>query len=160
MRSTHPLLSLDRVNALAHAPPKYLDEMQDQLAYVLPVLSQGRDQDGIHVRPITKITAEFVTCNHLGQIAMGSSDQTHVDLMGTSAPSALELLFLQNTQKLRLQGQWQVSNFVQEKSTGISHFETANLLRHGPRKGTLLVPKQLTFQEIEEDSSAVKLHEG
>jgi hypothetical protein len=56
--------------------------------------------------------------------------------------------------------QWQVPDFVQEESAGIGHFEAANLLRDGPGKGTLLVPKQLTLQEIEGYGSAVKLHEG
>src|SRR5262249_188602 len=135
----------DRVNSLAHAPPKCLNEMQDQLAYVLSALSQGRNQDRKYVQPIVKITAEFVTSNHFGQIAMGSGGYAPVDVMRTSAAQALELLFLQDAQKLRLQGQWQVSNFVQKKSARIGHFEAADFLRHGSRKGTLLVPKQLTF---------------
>src|SRR5580704_5680585 len=131
--------------------------MKNQLAYVLPALSQRRNHDRKHVQPIVKITAEFITCNHLCQIAMGGGNQTHVDVMRAAAAQAFELLFLQNAQKFRLQCQWQVPDFVQEQSAGISHFEAADFLRDGPGKGTLLMPEQLTFQEIEGNGSAVKL---
>ena len=36
-------------NMFPHASSKYFDEMQDQLAYVLSALSQGRNQDRKHV---------------------------------------------------------------------------------------------------------------
>src|SRR6201997_1333635 len=145
---------------LPHPPGKYLGEMKDQLAYVLPALSQGRNHDRENVQPIVKITAEFMACDHLGQIAMGSGNQPHVDVMRAAAAQALELLFLQHAQKFRLQGQRQVSDLVQKESAGISHFEAANLLCNGPGKGTLLMPKQLTLQQIERYGSAVKLDEG
>src|SRR4029077_18265200 len=118
-----------------------------------------RNHDRKNVQPIVKITAEFITCNHLGQIAMSGGNQTHVDVMRAAAAKAFELLFLQNAQEFRLYGQRQVPNFVKKKSAGIRHFETADFLCYGPGKGTLLVPKQLTLQEIEGYSSAVKLHE-
>jgi hypothetical protein len=147
-------------NVLPHPPGEYLGEMKNQLAYVLPALSQGRNHDRKNVQPIVEITAEFITRNHLGQIAMSGGNQTHVDVMRAAAAKAFELLFLQNAQEFRLYGQRQVPNFVKKKSAGISHFETADFLCYGPGKGTLLVPKQLTLQEIEGYGSAVKLHEG
>src|SRR5690348_17816160 len=91
---------------------------------------------------------------------MSGCNQTHVDVMRAAAAQALELLFLQNAQKFRLQGQRQVPDFVQKESAGICHFKAADFLRHGPGKCTLLVPKQLTLQEIEGDGSAVKLDEA
>src|SRR5215469_79276 len=64
-----------------------------------------------------------------------------------------------NAQQLRLESQRQVPNFVQEESSGISHFEAANFLCDGPRKSTLLVSKQFALQEIEGYGSAVELYE-
>jgi hypothetical protein len=80
---------------------------------------------------------------------MGGGNQAHVDLMRPAASQAFELLFLQNAQKFRLQGQRQVPDFVEEDSAGISHFEAADFLSHGPGKGTLLMPEQFTLQQIE-----------
>src|SRR5215472_6585412 len=79
--------------------------------------------------------------------------------MRTSAAQALELLFLQNAQQLGLEGQRQVTDFVQKESSGISHFEAADFLCDGPRKSTLLVSKQFALQEIEGYGSTVELYE-
>src|SRR5262249_231295 len=89
-------------NVLPHPPCEYLDEMQDQLAYVLSAFPQWRNHDRKYVQPIVKITAKFITSNHRGQIAMGSGNETDVDVMRAAAAQALELLFLQNAQEFRL----------------------------------------------------------
>jgi hypothetical protein len=91
---------------------------------------------------------------------MSGGNQSHVDVMRAATAQALELLFLQNAQKFRLQGQRQVPDFVQKESAGICHFKAADFLCHCPGKGTLLVPKQLALQKIEGDSSAIKPHKG
>src|SRR5215469_6263516 len=61
------------VKALAHTPPEHLNEMQDQLTDILSTLSEGRNDDRKHVKPIVEITAKLTTCNHLGQVAMRNS---------------------------------------------------------------------------------------
>ena len=91
-------------NPLPHAPGEYLYEVQDQLTYVIPSLTQRRYEDRKYVQPIVEIAAEFVACDHVGQVAMGGGHQTDVDAMCTAASQPLELLFLQNPQEFRLQG--------------------------------------------------------
>src|SRR5215470_14295164 len=129
------------LNRLPNAPGVYLYEVQDQFRYVVPALPQWRYEDWKYVQPIVKIAAEFVACDHVGQVAMSGGHKTDVDAMGTAASQPLKLLFLQNAQKFRLYGQRQITDFVQEESTGIRHFEAAHLLFHGPGKGAFLVPK-------------------
>jgi hypothetical protein len=143
------------LNPLPHAPGEYLYEVHDQLTYVIPALPQGRYENGKYVQPIVKIAAEFVACNHVGQVAMSGGHKTNVDAMCAAASQSLELLFLQNAQKFRLQGQRQITDFVQEKRAGIGHFEAAHSLCYGPGKGASLVPKQLTLQQIEGNGGAV-----
>src|SRR5262249_21760830 len=82
------------LNPLPHAPGEYLYEVQDQLAYVNPALAQGRHEDRKYVQPIVKITAEFVACDHLGQVSMSGGYKTDVYAMCTTASQSLELLFL------------------------------------------------------------------
>jgi hypothetical protein len=94
--------------------------MQDQLGYVSSALSERGNHDGKNIQSVVKIAAEFISSHHMGQIAMSSRHQSHVDLMGATASQTFELLLLQNAQKLRLQDQRQVSNFVEEKSTATS----------------------------------------
>jgi len=113
-------------NVLPHAPREHFNEMQDQLSYVLSTLPQGWNQDGKYVQPIVKITAEVIPRDHVIHIAMSGGDQSHVDVMRTAATQPLELLFLQNAQKFRLQSQRQVPDFVQKESAGIGHFKAAD----------------------------------
>jgi hypothetical protein len=82
------------INPLPHAPGEYLYEVKDQLMYVIPALPQGRYKDRKYVQPIVKIAAEFVACNHVGQVAMSGGHKANVDAMCTAASQSLELLFL------------------------------------------------------------------
>jgi hypothetical protein len=106
--------------------PRKLQRNADQLSYVLSTLPQGWNQDGKYVQPIVKITAEVIPRDHVIHIAMSGGDQSHVDVMRTAATQPLELLFLQNAQKFRLQSQRQVPDFVQKESAGIGHFKAAD----------------------------------
>src|SRR5215510_391875 len=92
------------LNSLAHAPRKYLYEVQDKLRYVIPAFPKGRYEDRKYVQPVVKIVAEFVACDHLGEVAMSGGHKTDVYAMCAGATQSLELLFLQNAQKFRLQG--------------------------------------------------------
>lgn len=63
--------------------------MRDQLRNVFAAFAQWRQHHRKHVQPVVEIAAELITRNHLGHIAMGSVNQTHVDAMGTAAAQAL-----------------------------------------------------------------------
>ncbi len=82
------------LNPLPHAPGEYLYEVQDQLRYVIPSLPQGRYWDRKYIQPIVKIAAEFVVCDHVGQVAMSGGHKSDVNAMCATASQSLELLFL------------------------------------------------------------------
>jgi hypothetical protein len=82
------------LNPLPHAPGEYLYEVQDQQTYVIPAIPQGRYEDRKYVQPIVKIAAEFVACDHFGQVAMSRRHETDVDVMCTTTSQSLKLLFL------------------------------------------------------------------
>ena len=63
--------------------------------------------------------------------------QSHVDVMRAAAAQPFELLFLQNAQKFRLQGQRQVPDFVQKESAVMCHFKAADFLRHCPHQNKI-----------------------
>ncbi len=85
------------LNPLPHAPGKYFYEMQDQLTYVVPALSQGRYEHRKYVQPIVKIAAEFVACDHLGQVAVSGGHKTDVDAMCAATAETFKFLLLQYT---------------------------------------------------------------
>src|SRR4051794_25698179 len=82
------------LNPLPHTPGKYLYEVMNQLRYVFPALSQRGDEDRKHIQPIVKITAELVTRNHLGQVAMSSGHEAEIDAMRTAASKSLKFFLL------------------------------------------------------------------
>jgi len=51
----------------------------------MPAFSQGRDQDRKHVQPIIEIAREFITRNHLGNVAMSGGHNADVGSMCTAA---------------------------------------------------------------------------
>jgi hypothetical protein len=59
--------------------------------------------------------AKLTPVRHLHLISICRSYQPNVYLMSAGAAQALELLFLQNAQQLRLQRGRNIPNFIQEK---------------------------------------------
>jgi hypothetical protein len=80
-------------------------------------------------------------------------------LVSASAAQALELLFLQYSQQFRLQRQRNIADLVEEESAFVSQFETADPLRYGSGEGASLVAKELTFQKVQRNGSAIELYE-
>src|SRR5262249_1850913 len=132
-------------NRLAHALRKGLDEMRNQLRYVLAAFSQRRQQDRKHVETVVQVTAEFVARDHLIQLSVRRRHQANITAVRPAAAETLKFLFLKDAQQLRLQCQRQISNFIQEKRSCMSHLEAANFLCDGSSKCALLVAKKLTL---------------
>src|SRR5712691_1670159 len=80
--------------------------------------------------------------------------------MRTAASQTLKLLLLQDPQQLRLQGQRNISYFIEEQCPPVSHFETANFLRDRSGESALLVPKQFALQQVKGNGRAIHLYEG
>jgi len=63
-------------------------------------------------------------------------------MMRAAAPETLELLLLEYTQQLRLQWQWDISDFIEEHCPSVGNFETADFLGDSPCELALLMPKE------------------
>ena len=79
------------LNSLPYAPGEYFYEVQEQLRYVIPALPEGRYEDRKYVQPIVKIAAEFVACDHVGQVAVSGGHKTNVDAMCATASQSRSL---------------------------------------------------------------------
>ena len=76
---------------------------------------------------------------------MSGGNDTNINGKLASTPYPLDLLFLQDAQHLRLQGQAHVSNFIQKQSASIGLFELALPSNGGPSESTLLITKKLAL---------------
>ena len=74
--------------------------------------------------------------DHLQKILISRCQNSNINPNGSGAAQPLKFLFLEHAQKLRLQLQWHLADFVQENRAAIGKLKTAELLRHGPGKGS------------------------
>ena len=62
---------------------------------------------------------------------------------------------MQGSQQPCLRLSWHVSNFIEKQRAAIGLFEFANRLGDGAGKGTLLVSKQLAFDQVRRDGRRI-----
>ena len=148
----------DVCDFLTHPAGINLDKMFDQRRDVFPALPQRWQRDRKHIETVVEVTAKFVPLHHLNQIPVCRRDEPNVYLVSASAAQTFELLFLQDTQQFRLQRRRNIPHFVQEERAFVGQLETANLLRYGSGERAALVAKELAFQQIEGNSSAIQFN--
>jgi hypothetical protein len=111
------------------------------------------------VKAIEQVGAEMSSHHSLSEIAICSSDYSHVNAHWPAAADALELVLLKNAEELDLSLQRQFADFIQEDGSAISQFKTPDAPLDGARKGALHMTEKLTFRQAWGDSGAVDLHE-
>jgi hypothetical protein len=84
-------------------------------------------------------------------------DDAYVYAMGAATSETFEFLFLQNTEELRLQREWYVADFIKKEGSFVSQFEAAHLLCDCARKGSPLMAKKLTFEQVEGNGGTIQL---
>src|SRR6266850_2711770 len=144
---------------LTHPASINLDKMFHQCWNVFAACPQRWQGDRKHIQTVVEVAAKFVAFHHVSQISVGRSYEPNIHLVSPSAAQALKLLLLQDTQQFGLQSGRNISHLVQEERPFVGQFEAADLLRNGACKGALLMSKELAFQEIERNGSAIQLYE-
>src|SRR5262249_11149881 len=138
-------------------PAKRLGEVLDQEGDVFPALPQRRQQDRENIEAVVEVASKLSLLYHLQQVSVGGGHQPHVYSLRAFASQGLEFLVLENPQQLGLQGKRDVAHLVEEKRPGVRQLESAQFLGDGAGEGALLVPKQLTLEQIEWNRRAVEL---
>src|SRR5215467_2847089 len=97
--------------------------------------------------------------DHRRQVAVGRSDQPHVDPQRSGAAEALELVLLQDAQDLGLRTGAHVADFVQEERAAVRLLEAPDALLVGAGERSLLVSEQLGLEQVFLKRRAVYLDE-
>ncbi len=124
------------------------------------MFAQGRDIDRNHVEPVVEVFAKRSVFERGAQVAIGGSDQPHVDLDGARAAQALEFALLQHAEKFDLDGGRHVSDFIEKESAFVGEFEFARLAGGGSGEGPFFVAEEFALQKILGDRRAVDFDEG
>ena len=117
----------------------------DDIAGSMP---ERRDLDLDHIEPIVKILPKPVIPDGLIQIHVRGGNQADIGLAGDVVSQAFEFPFLDESQKLGLNGQGQIADFVQEQGSPLAQDDPAGVIPHGTGKGPLDVPEKLAFQKL------------
>src|SRR5262249_53849892 len=99
------------------------------------------------MQTVVQVAAERSFFDHLFQISVRGCDNAHINLLRTRAAEALEFMLLQNAQKLRLQIEWDVSDFVKEQSALISQFKAAGFAHDGAGEGAFFMAEKFALQQ-------------
>src|SRR5438445_13631325 len=132
--------------------------MRHQGGNVVAALPQWWQRNRENIQTVVKVDAKFATLYHFRQVTVCCSDQPYIHLVSPSATQALELLFLQDTEQLGLERRWNIAHLIQEESAFVSHFEPTDFLCDSARKSALLMTKELAFQQIQRNGSAIQFH--
>ena len=96
--------------------------------------------------------------NFLFQIAVSGRDDTYIHLRWLGISHLNIFSGFEHTQQTRLQVEGHFTDFIQKNRTVICHFKQAGLVFHGSGKGSGLVTKELTLQQVFAESRTVDGH--
>ena len=90
-----------------------------------------------------------------GKVAIGGGDHACVDANGMDAAHALELVLLQHAQKLYLDVERQLTDFIEKDRSAIGELEASLLLLHGAGERPALMSKELALDQGGRQGAAI-----
>jgi hypothetical protein len=139
---------------------KEFDIVFHEWSNVLPSIPQRWQRDRKYVDAIVQVASKFTALHHAFKILVSCGHETYVDPMGAPASEALEFLFLQNTEELRLQCEGDIPYFIQKQSPFVGQLEAANLLCDRSCKSASLVAEEFALEQVEGNRRAIELNQG
>src|SRR6266404_3335767 len=134
---------------------EFLQKCRHQNGDIALAVSKRRQFDLHHVQPEIQILAESSRANGSLEIAVGGSDDTHVDVPVFRGANGLDLPLLQGPQELGLEVHGHVSNFVEKERAPLSGFEQSLLGLHCSGERALDVTEKLGFDQRGHQCGAV-----
>ena len=139
-------------------------EIQELLGQVEDVLGpgpQGRYLDGQGVQPVIEVLAEESGPDLLLEVAVRGRDDGAADLARAGSADGHEFVLVETLEKLGLQVQGHLAQFVQEEGAVCSHLHEPGLaLLQGAREGAALVAEELGLEQRFRQGGAVHGDEG
>ena len=132
-----------------------LEKMLDQKWNILTAVAQSRQMDGNDIQSVREVLPERSFLHHEPKIGAGCRNNPHVDFDRSIAAESIKLPFLNDAQQLDLQGSRHVADLIEEDRAAVGLFKFADPGLDGTRKGAFDVTKQLRFEQVFRNRSAV-----
>ena len=106
-----------------------------------------------------EILAELPCRDARLQVPVGGGHHAHVDVKRAGSSDALEAPFFERPENLRLEGERQVADLIQEQRSAVRHLEAARFALRGAGEGPFLVTEQLGLEQGLGNRRAIDRHE-
>lgn len=127
--------------------PVEFQKAPGQQQHVVALLAQRRDRNRIHRQPVVQVRTKRSVAHMLAQTSVGGRDHAHVHPPRPVGPKALDLAVLQRAQQLGLDGQWQLTHFVQEQRAALCRLETTGPVVHRAGKCSARMAEQFALRQ-------------
>ena len=135
-------------------------KMVRQQRDVFRTFGQRRDLQVDHVQAVVEIFAELVAGHHFWQIAVGSGDNSHVNIDIAVAAQRAHFALLQHAQQLDLQRRGHVANFVQEQRAAFRRLEQPFTAAYRTGECAAGMTKQFGFKQLLRERATVNRNKG
>jgi hypothetical protein len=112
-----------------------------------PRRSERRKGDRKNVQAVVEVGTECFLFHHTAEVLIGRGNDPNIGAQSVAAAQALELFFLEDPQKLRLQFQWKIADLIQEQRALVGSLEPSDGLRHGAGECALFATEELALQQ-------------
>src|SRR6185436_13817314 len=140
---------------LVQIPAELDDEESRQRRNVGRTIAQRRNHDREDRQSEIQILAVLPRGDRGLQVPVRGGDHAHVDVQRRRAADALEGLFFEGAEDLRLQRQRQIADLVEEQRPAVGELELPGLPLRRAGERALLVAEELRFKERFGDRRAV-----
>src|SRR5215212_6633782 len=137
-----------------------LNEVIDQLGYVLAPLAQGREFDGYDRDAVEQVFAETPLLDHRGEVAVRGGDDARVYRSLLVRADGANLPLLKDAQELDLHGRRHLAYLVEEDAAAVCGLEETLAVGGRAREGPARVAEEFGFEERLRERAAVDRHEG
>src|SRR5271156_318953 len=128
-----------------------LRERQD----VFAAFAQRWNAQGDDVEAGVEVLAKVMRADFGFEVAIRRRDDSRIEVNRALAADALEVLLLQEAQKLGLEGRRQIGNLVEENGAAVGRFEPARLVLHRPGESAAHVAEELALEQLFRQRSAI-----
>src|SRR5262245_48826784 len=110
--------------------------------------AQGRQRDRQHVETEEKIRSETMCGDLFFEIAVRGGDDPDVDTDVGATADALEALFFEKAQELRLKRRGHLPDLVEKNRPGVGDFQQSFLLQTCVGERSALVTEELALEQL------------
>ena len=133
---------------LAHFLVELGDKMFDEQRDVFLALPEWRDRDGENIEPVEQVFPEPARANLFFKVPVAGCNDPYIDLDSAGAAQPLELAILNDPEKLALQFQRHLADFVEKYGATVGQFEAPHLPGISPGERTPFPPEKFALDEV------------